>query len=79
MKNILLLSVMNEQIKVRLFSYKSYRHYGGREINTTAHICDAIFVADQIDTKVVVLLSDCAGYKKGHKIAVQNNNFDIKS
>lgn len=64
-------------IKVRLFTYKSFRHYGGREIVTTPHICNASFVADQTHTQVVELLEDCAGWKKGHKIAVQNKDFNI--
>lgn len=65
-------------IKVRLFTYKSFRHYGGREIQTTQYVCDAVFVADQTHTKVVELLSACAGFDKGHKIAVMNKDFDIK-
>lgn len=65
-------------MRVRLYTYKSLRHYGGREINTTSHLCDAVFIADQIHTKVVELLNDCAGYKKGHKIAIDNKDFDIK-
>lgn len=67
----------NQPIKVRLFTSKSFRHYGGREITTTPHICDAIFIADQKHTQVVQLLSDCAGYSKGHKIAVDNKDFNI--
>lgn len=58
-------------LKVRLYTYKSFRHYGGREIQSTAHICDAKFIKNQIDhTTVVELLEDCAGYKKGFLIAV---------
>jgi hypothetical protein len=69
---------MNTVVKVRLFTYKSFRHYGGREITTTPHICEALFIADQKHTQVVELLADCAGFKKGHKIAVNNKDFDIK-
>ena len=65
------------QVKVRLFTYKSIRHYGGREIKQTSHICNATFLIDQVHTKVVELLEDCAGFKKGHKIAVLNIDFNI--
>lgn len=68
---------MNTPIKVRLFSYKSFRHYGGREITTIAHICRALFVKDQTHTKVVELLEDCAGFNKGHKIAVDNKDYNV--
>lgn len=73
---IVKLPIMN-QIKVRLYTYKSFRHYGGREITTTTHTCNAVFVADQKHTQVVELLEDCAGHKKGHKIAVNNKDFNI--
>jgi len=64
--------------KIRLYNYKSFRHYGGREINTTHVICDAVFISDQKDgTKLVELLEDCAGFKKGHKIAVLPKDFNI--
>lgn len=64
-------------VKVRLFTYKSFRHYGGREIITTPHICKAEFLADQIDTIVVRLLEPCAGFNTGHKISVQPKDYDI--
>lgn len=64
-------------VKVRLFTYRSIRHYGGRNITTTAHICNAQLVADDKHTKIVILLQDCAGYKVGHKIAVQNKDYNI--
>lgn len=68
----------NTRIKVRLFSYNSFRHYGGREIATTPYICLATFIQYQSDhTMIVELLEDCAGYKKGHKIAVLEQNFNI--
>lgn len=68
----------NTQIKVRLFTYKSFRHYGGREITTTPHICLAKFIKSQSDhTEVVELLEPCAGWKAGHKIAVQTKDFNL--
>ena len=64
---------------VRLYSYKSFRHYGGREITTTPYICKAEFVANQQDHSIVVkLLEGCAGFKSGHLIAVNPIDFDIK-
>lgn len=69
---------MSALIKVRLFTYKSRRHYGGRDITPMPHICGAKFLFDQVHTKVVELQEDCAGFRRGHKIAVQNSDFDIK-
>ena len=71
---------MKNPIKIRLFSYKSFRHYGGREITTTPHICNAEFIKEQpVDHTIVVKLSeDCGNFKKGHIIAVQEKDFDIK-
>jgi hypothetical protein len=68
---------MSNLIVVRLFTYKSFRHYGGREITTTPHMCKAEFVKDQKHTQVVKLLEDCAGFKAGHVIAVQNKDFNL--
>jgi len=63
---------------IRLFTYKSFRHYGGREISTTPHICKAVLIKQQIDqTMLVKLLEDCAGFKAGHLISVQPQDFDI--
>lgn len=67
----------NAKIRVRLFSYKSFRHYGGREITTNAHFCDALFLEDQGSSKVVSITDDCAGYKAGHKISVMNKDFNL--
>lgn len=67
------------KVRVRLFTHKSFRHYGGREIKTTPHVCDALFIMRQRDhTNVVELLEDCAGFKKGHNIAVGDRNFNVK-
>ena len=67
-------------MKIRLLTYKSFRHYGGREITPTPHICEAEFVKRQpVDHTIVVkLLEDCGNFKKGHILAVQENDFDIK-
>jgi hypothetical protein len=70
---------VNDNVKVRLYSHKWFRHYGGREITTTAHLCSAAFIKyqEQDHTYVVEILEDCAGYKKGHKIAVMQKDFNI--
>lgn len=68
----------NTQVKVRLYTYKWFRHYGGREISTESHICNASFIKAQIDhTFVVKLEDDCAGHKKGSMIAVLEKDFNI--
>ena len=68
----------NDQVKIRLYTYKSFRHYGGREINTTSHICSAIFLFEQTDgTNVCQLCEDCAGYKIGSKIAILEKDFNL--
>lgn len=70
---------INQEVNIRLFSYKSFRHYGGREISTTTHICKAILVGTQNDhQKYIVTLSEpCMAFKVGHKIAVCENDFNI--
>lgn len=56
---------------IRLYTYKSFRHYGGREITTKTHLCRALFVDNQTDGTVLFqLLDDCAGYKKGNKVSI---------
>ncbi len=71
--------IEGSNVKVRLFSYKSFRHYGGRVINTTPHICNAIFIKIQEDNTYLVELSEnCASFKKGHKIAVLINEFNVQ-
>lgn len=66
------------QINVKVYSYKSVRIYGGREITTTFEIVPALFVKDQRDhTHVVELIQDCKSYKKGHVIAVQPKDFNV--
>ena len=79
-KQILNIMEANTQIKVRLYSYTSFRHYGGREINTTPYVCSAIFIEKLTinNTNIVALTEDCAGYKKGHKIAVMEKDFNVQ-
>lgn len=69
-----------ETVKVRLFTHKSFRHYGGREITTTPHICEAVLVGTQSGHQpyIVELLQPCAGFPKGHKIALQEKNYNLK-
>lgn len=66
-------------VKVRLFTYKSFRHYGGREIKTISHTCSATLIGLQNGHQkyIVELLEPCAGWPTGHKIAVSENNFNI--
>jgi len=69
---------MKTPITIRLFTYNSFRHYGGSEITSTPHLCKAIFIKRQNDhTNLVKLLEDCAGFEKGHLIAVIDINFNI--
>lgn len=69
---------MDTPIDVRILQYKSLRHYGGREITVTSHLCKAEFIKHQQDHTVVVrLLADCAGYKDGHIIAINPCDFDV--
>ena len=60
---------------VRIHAYKSFRHYGGREITTSTKIVDADFICIQRDDTVLVTLNEAVfGYPKGHKIAVLKND-----
>jgi hypothetical protein len=69
---------METIIKIRLTTYKSFRHYGGREITPTYHICNAKLIAEQRDhTFYVELLEDCAIWKAGYKIAVLPINYNV--
>lgn len=70
---------IGETFKVRLANYTSFRHYGGREIKTFVNIVDAKLVALQEGHQryIVTLVSDCVGYKAGHKIAVCENDFAL--
>ena len=74
-----LITEMGVVVKVRLFAYRSFRHYGGREIKTTSHTCSATLVGTQDGHQkyIVELLEPCAGYPTGHKIAVSENNYNI--
>jgi hypothetical protein len=70
---------IGETFKVRLLSYTSFRHYGGREIKTDAHTVDAVLVGiqDGHQRYIVELTHDCMQYKAGHKIAVCENDFSL--
>ena len=76
---------IGETFKVRLLNYTSFRHYGGREIQTFANIVDATLVGLQEGHQkyIVALINDCKDnkgrvqYKAGHKIAVSENDFDL--
>ena len=79
MKDMKTITEMGMVVKVRLFSYKSFRHYGGREITGTPYICAATVVGIQEGHQkyIVELLEPCAGYPTGHKIAVSEKNYNI--
>jgi len=65
-------------IKVRLYEFKSFRHYGGREITTIPHVCHAKFIEEQRDhTLLVQLIETCMLFKSGHKIAVLPKDFNL--
>jgi hypothetical protein len=76
---------IGETFKVRLLNYTSFRHYGGREIQTFANIVDAVLVGLQEGHQryIVTLVNDCKDsknrlqYKAGHKIAVCENDFAL--
>lgn len=70
---------IGQQVKVRILSFTSFRHYGGREVSTKANISNSILVAIQAGTQpyIVELLEDCDGLKKGHKIAITENDFNV--
>ena len=69
---------MDSLVNVRLYSYKSFRHYGGREITTIPYICSAILIEEQRDhTFYVELTEDCALFKKGHRIAVLPKDYNV--
>lgn len=76
---------IGETFKVRLLNYTSFRHYGGREIQTFANIVDATLVElqDGHQRYIVTLINDCKDskgrvqYKAGHKIAVCENDFAL--
>lgn len=68
-----------ENIKIRLYSYKSFRHYGGREITTTPHTCEAELVKTQPGHQPYIcrLLTACSGYPAGHLIAVREKDYNV--
>jgi hypothetical protein len=69
---------LGDTLKVRLFTYKSRRHYGGRDVTTFPHICNAKFLYQQTQWSFVVeLLEPCAAFPAGHKIAVIEKDFNI--
>lgn len=65
---------------IRLYSHKSFRHYGGREITTTPHLCKAELIKEQTGHQKYIckLLEACAGFKAGHVIAICENDFNIQ-
>lgn len=64
---------------IRLFQYKSFRHYGGRSITSVPHTCKAKFIEQQRDHSFLCELQEpCNGFLAGHKIAVPSGNFNIK-
>ena len=65
------------EINVRLYTYKSFRHYGGREITTTPHICRAVLIESKEHTHIVKLLQKCAELNVGHLIGVLDKDFNI--
>ena len=69
------------EIKVRLYTYKSRRHYGGRDITTTSHVVKARLFGTQGGHQkyIVELLEDGAGYAKGHKIAISEDDFNVEA
>jgi hypothetical protein len=74
-----------ETFKVRLSSYSSFRHYGGREITTYPTIVDCILIGLQSGHQryIVELINDCVDsrgkliYRAGAKIAVCENDFAL--
>lgn len=63
---------------IRITTFSSTRHYGGRDIKQVQHICKANFIKDQRDnTKLCKLIEDCAGYKANHLLAVQPIDFNV--
>lgn len=69
---------VGSKVKVRLYSFKSFRHYGGREITTIPFICEATYLFPQTDDTFVVELDEpCMFFKKGHKIAIMPKDFNI--
>jgi hypothetical protein len=65
--------------RIRICTYKSFRHYGGREINESVSYANAILVGLQDSTQcyLVELLDASCGFIKGHKIAVNDNDFEL--
>lgn len=76
---------IGQTFKIRLNSYKSIRHYGGREITPYKHIVNATLIGLQRGPQyyIMSLQSDMKDYKgrvqfkKGHKIAVTDRDFDV--
>ena len=73
---------INNQYEIRLSSFKSLRHYGGRDITTFAHIVNATLTAiqDGAAPYIFTLNQDVKNnngatiYKAGHKIAVNSRD-----
>lgn len=66
-------------MKIRLYSHKSFRHYGGREITETTHTCEAALVRTQAGHAPYVckLITACAGYPAGHVIAIMEKDYNV--
>lgn len=67
------------EIIVRLTTYKSRRHYGGRHVTPKQHIVKAKFIKEQpgYQPYIVELVEAAAGYNKGHRIAITKKDFNI--
>jgi len=70
---------IKQEVKVRILSFTSFRHYGGREIKATPNICNATLVAIQRGDQpyIVELLQAGAGLPKGHIIAISEKDFNL--
>lgn len=76
---------IGQTFMVRLMSYKSVRHYGGRDITPYAHLVEATLVAlqDGLQPYIVTLNEEMKAYNgrvqypKGHKIAICENDFNV--
>lgn len=63
------------KIKIRIKEQKTHR---GRPVSVIVHTVDALAIKSQDDnTTVCELLGDCAGFKKGHLLAVYKTDFNI--
>ena len=70
---------IGQEVKVRIVSFTSFRHYGGREITSKSNIVNAKLIKMQsgFQPYIVELLDKCESLPKGHKIAVSETDFNI--